>query len=126
MIFGVSYSILAVFLKYSMRLLYKVLLVEEGAKVQLPTPDKIAEYQELIAANYPALAGTWCVMDGINLQVPKFGDEVVQNAYYNGWLHDHIVGSVYLRSFRVDCCMHCECSWIMTLFNSCRKWWTLC
>ena len=51
MIFGVSYSVLAVFLKYSIRLLYKVLLEEEGAKVQLPTADKISEYQELIAAN---------------------------------------------------------------------------
>jgi hypothetical protein len=51
MIFGVSYSVLAVFLKYSIRLLYKVLLEEEGAKVQLPTADKIGEYQELIVAN---------------------------------------------------------------------------
>jgi len=51
MIFGVSYSVLAVFLKDSIRLLYKVLLEEEGAKVQLPTADKISEYQELIAAN---------------------------------------------------------------------------
>jgi hypothetical protein len=56
MSFGVSYSVLAVFLKYSIRLLYKVLLEEEGAKVQVPTADKIAQYQELIAANYPALA----------------------------------------------------------------------
>jgi hypothetical protein len=80
MIFGVSHSVLAVFLKYSMRLLYKVLLEEEGAKVQLPAADKIAEYQELIAANYPALAGTWCVMDGLKLQIQKSGDEAPQNA----------------------------------------------
>jgi hypothetical protein len=32
MIFGASYSVLEVFLKYSMTLLYKVLLEEEGAK----------------------------------------------------------------------------------------------
>jgi hypothetical protein len=40
MLFGISYSVLAVFLKFSMRLLYKVLLEEEGAKVQLPSDEK--------------------------------------------------------------------------------------
>jgi hypothetical protein len=33
-------------------------------------------------------------MDRLKLQVQKSGDEAVQNAYYNCWLHDHLVGSV--------------------------------
>jgi hypothetical protein len=66
MIFGVSYSVVALFLEFSIRLLNKALLEEEGATVQLPYVEKIAEYQQLIAVNYPALAGSWCVMDGLN------------------------------------------------------------
>jgi hypothetical protein len=30
-------------------------------------------------------------MDGLKLQIQKSGDEAMQNAYYNGWLHDHLV-----------------------------------
>jgi len=114
MIFGVSYSVLLVFLKYSLRLLYKVLLEEDGAKVQLPPVDKIAEYQEVIGVNYPALEGTWCVMDGLKLQIQKSGDETMQNAYYNGWLHDHLVGSVYIfapSGLIVACCVNAPGSW---------------
>jgi hypothetical protein len=59
-----SCSVLAVFLKYSIKLLYKVLLEEEAAEVQTPLPNKIAEYQEVIAANYPTLAGKWYIIDG--------------------------------------------------------------
>jgi len=114
MFFGVSYSVLLVFLKYSLKLLYKVLLEEDGAKVQLPPVDKIAEYQEVIGVNYPALAGTWCVMDGLKLQIQKSGDETMQNAYYNGWLHDHLVGCVFIfapSGLIVVCSVNAPRSW---------------
>jgi hypothetical protein len=89
-------------------------LQEEGAKGQLPTADKIAEYQELISANYPAMAGTWCVMDGLKLQSHKSSDEATQDAYYNGWLHDHLVGSVFLfapSGLIVACSVNAPGSW---------------
>jgi hypothetical protein len=47
-------------------------------------------------ANYPALQGAWCVMDGLKIQIEKSGDDSKQNAFYNGWLHDHFVGCVYV------------------------------
>jgi hypothetical protein len=62
----------------------------------MPAVKKIVEYQEVITANYPALTGTWCVIDRLKLQILKPGDEAFQNAYYNGWLHDHLVGSVFV------------------------------
>jgi hypothetical protein len=114
MLFGVSYSVVALFLKFSIRILYKVLLEEEGAKVQLPSVEKIAEYQQLIAVNYPALAGSWCVMDGLKLYIQKSGDETIQNAYYNGWLHDHLVGSVFIfvpSGLIVACTLNAPGSW---------------
>jgi len=94
--YGATHSVLVVFLKYSMRLLYKVLMQEDGAKVCIPSPEKIQEYQSVIRLNYPALDGAWCVMDGLKLLVQSSGDDTEQNAYYNGWLHDHFVSCVYV------------------------------
>jgi hypothetical protein len=94
--FGASHSVLVLFLKYSMRLLYKILLEEDAAKVCIPSADKIREYQSIIRLNFPALDGAWCVMDGLKLLVQSSGVDVEQNAYYNGWLHDHFVSCVYV------------------------------
>ncbi len=69
---------------------------EEDARVCLPSAEEIAEYQEVVATNYPALQGAWCIMDGLKIQIEKSGDESMQNAFYNGWLHDHFVGCVYV------------------------------
>jgi hypothetical protein len=38
--YGVRHSVLLVFLKFGMRLLYKVLKEDEGAQVCIPTPEK--------------------------------------------------------------------------------------
>jgi len=35
-------------------------------------------------------------MDGLKLLVQSSGDDTEQNAYYNGWLHDHFVSCVYV------------------------------
>jgi len=96
LMFGVSHSVLLVFLKFGIRLLYKVLKEDEAAQVCIPSPEKIQEYKDIIRDNYPALDGAWCVMDGLKLLIQKPGDDVVQNGYYNGWLHDHFVSCVYV------------------------------
>jgi hypothetical protein len=96
MVFGASHSVLCLFLKYSTRLLFRVLKEEEDARVALPSPEEIVEYQDVIESNYPALAGVWCVMDGLKIKIEKSGDEATQNTNYNGWLHAHFVGCVYV------------------------------
>jgi hypothetical protein len=35
-------------------------------------------------------------MDGLKLLVQSSEDDTEQNAYYNGWLHDHFVSCVYV------------------------------
>jgi hypothetical protein len=96
MVFGASHSVLSLFLKYSTRLLFRVLQEEEDARVALPSPEEVAEYQAVVETNYPALQGVWCVMDGLKIKIEKSSDEETQNAYYNGWLHSHFVGCVYV------------------------------
>jgi hypothetical protein len=64
MVFGATHSVLCLFLKYSMRILFRVLKGEEDARVALPSPEEVAEYQDVVETNYPALPRVWCVMDG--------------------------------------------------------------
>jgi len=47
-----------------MRILFRVLKGEEDARVALPSPEEVAEYQDVVETNYPALPRVWCVMDG--------------------------------------------------------------
>ena len=55
MVFGASHSVLGLFLKFSMRLLFKVLRQEDAAKVSIPSAEEIAQYQAVIRLNFPAL-----------------------------------------------------------------------
>jgi hypothetical protein len=101
-------------LRFSLRILYKVLSDEATASVAVPSDEEIAEYMELIGINYPALQGAWCVMDGLKLLIQKSGDQSTQNVYYNGWLHDHFVGSVlaFVPSGKIVlCCLNAPGSW---------------
>jgi hypothetical protein len=96
MVFGATHLVLALFLRYSIKVLYKVLKEEPSARVEIPSEEEIREYQEVISSNLPVLDGTWCVIDGLKIKVQKSGDEEIQNAYYNGWLHSHFVGCIFV------------------------------
>jgi len=96
MIFGATHSVLALFLSYSIKLLYKVLKEEPTARIEMPSVEEIREYQEVISSHFPVLNHTWCVVDGLNIPIQKSGDEATQNAYYNGWLHGHFVGCIFV------------------------------
>jgi hypothetical protein len=97
-----------------MRLLFKLLKEEVDARVEIPSVEEIAEYKDVVNRNFPALNGCWCVMDGLKIPIQKSGDESTQNAYYNGWLHSHFVGCVFVfaPSGVIVACT----------FNSCKCW----
>ena len=96
MVFGATHSVLCLFLKFSMRLLFKVLKEEVDARVEIPSVEEIAEFKDVVNRSFPALDGCWCVMDGLKIPIQKSGDDSTQNAYYNGWLHSHFVGCVFV------------------------------
>jgi len=68
---GPADSVLCFFLKFSMRLLFRLLKEEEDARAALPSPEEVAEYQDVVETNYPALPGVWCVMDGLKIKIKK-------------------------------------------------------
>jgi len=114
MIFGVTHSVLALFLRYSIKLLYKVLKEEPAARIEIPSVDEIREYQEVISSHFPVLNRTWCVVDGLKIPIQKSGDEATQNAYYNGWLHSHFIGCIFVfapSGVIVACILNAPGSW---------------
>jgi hypothetical protein len=96
MIFGATHSVLTLFLRYSIKLLYKVLKEEPSSRVEIPSVDEIRDYQEVVSSHFPVLNGTWCVVVRLKIPIQKSGDEEIQNAYYNGWLHSHFVGCIFV------------------------------
>ena len=53
-------------------------------------------------------------MDGLKIQIEKSGDDSTQNACYNGWLHDHFAGCVFVfapSSVVVACAVNAPSSW---------------
>ena len=114
MVFGLTHSVLCLFLTFSMRLLFKVLIAEPHANVTLPSPLEIEHYKEIVLENFPALNGVWCMMDGLKIPSQASGDRKTQNAYYNGWLHDHFVNAVFVfapSGTIVACTLNAPGSW---------------
>jgi hypothetical protein len=79
LVFGLTNSVLSIFLKFSMSLLFRV-LKDEQYKVENPSCNEINAYKEIIVANFPDLDGVWCFMDGLKIPIQKPADEEMQNA----------------------------------------------
>jgi hypothetical protein len=87
---------------------------EVDARVEISSQEEIAEYQDVVQTNFPAIDGSWCVMDRLKIPIEKSGDDLTQNAYYNGWLHDHFVGCVFVfvpLGVVVACALNAPGSW---------------
>ena len=98
----------------STKLLYKVLKEEPSSRVEIPSVDEIRDYQEVVSSHFPVLNGTWCVVVRLKIPIQKSGDEEIQNAYYNGWLHSHFVGCIFVFSpsgLIVACTLNAPGSW---------------
>jgi hypothetical protein len=95
MVFGLTSSVLGLWLKFGIKLLFKILSREPLAKVCFPPEEEIEEFIARVNNMYPAINGVWCTMDGLKIPIQCSGDYKTQNAYYNGWLHAHLVGCVF-------------------------------
>ncbi len=59
----------------------------------------------LILTRHPLLTGTFGSLDGLNLLVQTSVDQEIENATFNGWLHEHFVSSVFaFNAMGMTCC----------------------
>jgi hypothetical protein len=98
MVFGVTHSVMALFLRFGRRLLIKALREDVNARVALPTQDEVRDFQRSISAKYNLLDKVCAIADGLKLHLQASRRSEVQNMFYNGWTHDHYVDSVFVFS----------------------------
>lgn len=96
MMFGITGSVCSMFLRFSRRLLLKVLKNESLAAVRMPTSSETQGYQEAFRSKYSMLKDVYCVADGLKLHLEQSGDYIIQNMFYNGWTHDHYVSNIFV------------------------------
>ncbi len=60
----------------------------------MPTENDIENINGAIASRHLHLTDVFCVADGLKLRRQESGDALIQNAFYNGWTHDHYVSNV--------------------------------
>lgn len=78
-------------------LLYTVRRMRE-ARVAWPHGDEFEVYAQLVQARHPHLFGAFGSIDGLNLPCQTSSDIEIENATYNGWLHEHFISSVLVFS----------------------------
>ena len=79
LIFGMTMSPVAKYLQFARRILVKILKANDLAKIQIPPPEKLEEYQAVIVARHPALDMVWGTMDGLKCRIEKAPDKIVQS-----------------------------------------------
>lgn len=98
MVFGLTNLVLCIFLKFSMKLSFRVFCEEEFASVAIPFRKEIELQKQKIWVKFPDLGGT----------------AVIQNAYYNGWLHDNSIERVFVfgkLGVVIECTSNAPGSW---------------
>jgi hypothetical protein len=57
MLFGVTGSVVSLFLRFGRRLLIKILKNLDGVKVLMPFLDEIEEFKQIVVSQFPSLQG---------------------------------------------------------------------
>lgn len=94
-IFAVIPTTVSRYINFALTLLLTVLRIMPDASIQWLAGDEFQENNALIVARHPLLTGAFGSMDGLNLMVQTSADQEIENATYNGWLHEHFVSSVF-------------------------------
>lgn len=98
-IFALIPATVSRYLNFSMAILLEALRSMPEAKVTWPThTQEYNELSELIQSRHSLLQGAFGFIDGLNLAVQVSDDDEIENATYNGWLHDHFISNILVFS----------------------------
>jgi len=93
-IFAIIPTTVSRYIAFSIKILLATLRKMEDAKIRWPVGDEFQDNNTLIVARHPLLTGAFGSLDGLNLAVQTSKDQEIENATFNGWLHEHFVSSV--------------------------------
>ncbi|CCO34818.1 hypothetical protein BN14_08926 [Rhizoctonia solani AG-1 IB] len=101
--FALVPSVLSCYVEFALGILATVLKLIREARIAWPSPADMKQYSDLIHARHPTIKGAFGFIDGLSLPVSTSSDPEVEQATYNGWLHDHRITNVIV--FAPDGCI---------------------
>ncbi|KDN40849.1 hypothetical protein RSAG8_07867, partial [Rhizoctonia solani AG-8 WAC10335] len=97
-IFAIIPSTVSRYVNFAMEIMLEMLRRIPQARIEWPDEQLMQKYSDVITNRHDDaeyLDGAFGFMDGLNLPVQtSFIDPKLQEAYFNGWLHAHVVGNV--------------------------------
>jgi hypothetical protein len=99
-VFALVPSISAQYLIFGLKLLHCILLNMPKAKIAWPSEDTMAQWAAMIHVCHPLVKHVIGFVDGVHLPLECYGEELIQNAYYNGWYTSHFTSNIF--PFGVD------------------------
>eukprot|EP00957_Ditylum_brightwellii_P210635 15365205-Ditylum_brightwellii.AAC.1 len=109
LIFGCTLSPLKRYLHFRRYILLHALKQDTNIDIKLlKKEDQLMEMVKSIGYKYPLLKDekVFAAMDNVKLYLEQSSDHAVQNAFYNGWKHDHYVLNFFFTPDGMICCMN--------------------
>jgi hypothetical protein len=102
-IFALVPSTVSRYLRFALSILLVVLRRIPHAVIAWPQGDNFFELSGYVEARHPLLRGVFSSINGLNLPCQVSSNIEMENATYNGWLHDHFISSVIVFSSKGAC-----------------------
>ena len=96
LIFGMTKSNIGIWLNFGVFMMKKAMKSAHCARIELPGRELLQSYVDAVYRMYPSLPDCWAMVDGLKLALAECGDVVIQNAYYNGWVHGASISNVFV------------------------------
>ncbi|KIY48375.1 hypothetical protein FISHEDRAFT_65761 [Fistulina hepatica ATCC 64428] len=93
-IFALVPSTITCYIDFAIVILLETLRGLPEATIHWLKGEEFQECNDIVIVRHPHLTGAFGTMDGLNLPVQTSVDEDIENATYNGWLHEHFVSLV--------------------------------
>ncbi|KIL56668.1 hypothetical protein M378DRAFT_89013 [Amanita muscaria Koide BX008] len=113
-IFALVPSTVSRYISFSLSILLLTLREMHHARIRWLEGDEFEQRCDLVCKRHPVLTGAFGIMDGLNLPVQTSSDQHIENATFNGWLHDHFVKCVIAFCSQgeiIGCRLNCPGSW---------------
>ena len=94
MIFDMTFTNVAMYLRYGRQNIVEVFRNDSLAQIKIPSAGKVQNYKDTIGEKHPMLSDVWAAINGLTLTLQQSDTDVLQDALYKGWTHDHYVTSV--------------------------------
>ncbi|KZV59014.1 hypothetical protein PENSPDRAFT_695526 [Peniophora sp. CONT] len=82
------------YILFSLAILLKTLRGMEHGHISWPVGEQFEQYAEVVRKRHGLLYGAFGSVDGLNLACQVSADLKIENACFNGWLHNHYISSV--------------------------------